>query len=88
MLGGDRYDGEVYDPVRRVWEPLPAEMASRRSVFSAAPVPGGLIVAGGSVDDEASTAELYDEASGRWFTLPHSQTDGVEFVSLVSVPTK
>ena len=82
-----RSDGEVYDPVRRVWEPLPAEMASRRSDFSAAPVPGGLIVAGGSVDDEAK-AELYDEASGRWFTLPHSQTDGVSYMSLVSVPTK
>ena len=80
-----RSDGEVYDPVRRVWEPLPAEMASWRSDFSAAPVPGGLIVAGGSVDGKA---ELYDEASGCWFTLPHSQTDGVEFVSLVSVPTK
>ena len=82
-FGTDRSDGEVYDPVRRVWEPLPAEMASRRSDFSAAPVPGGLIVAGGSVDDE-----LYDEASGRWFTLPHSQTDEVSFMSLVSVPTK
>ena len=87
-FGTDRSDGEVYDPVRRVWEPLPAEMASRRSDFSAAPVPGGLIVAGGSVDDEASEAELYDEASGCWFTLPHSQTDGVSFMSLVSVPTK
>ena len=46
-----------------------------------------MIVAGGSMDDGAK-AELYDEASGRWFTLPHSHTDGASVMSLVSVPTK
>jgi hypothetical protein len=59
-------DGEVFDPVRRVWEPLPADMACERCAFGAEAVAGGLLVSGGS-----GQPELYDEESGRWFTLPH-----------------
>jgi hypothetical protein len=79
---GARSDGEVFGHVRRVWEPLPAEMAEERAHFSAAPVPGGLIVVGGT---NPSTTEFYDEASNRWFMLP-SASDAVS-LSMVSVPS-
>jgi hypothetical protein len=74
VLGGygtdniPRKDGEVFDPVRRVWEPLPVDLAFARIGFGAEAVAGGLLVSGGH--DQAES-ELYDEASGRWFTLPH-----------------
>jgi hypothetical protein len=48
-------------------------MAEERAHFSAAPVPGGLIVVGGT---NPSTTEFYDEASNRWFMLP-SASDAV-----------
>ena len=82
-----RSDGEVYDPVRRVWEPLPAEMAVSRYGSVAAPVPGGLIVAGGGKDnlDAVDSAELYEEASGRWFALPHRKPDKAAGFSLVNL---
>ena len=83
--GEDRSDGEVYDPVRRVWEPLPAEMAVSRYGSFAAPVPGGLIVAGGNNDDAIDSAELYEEASGRWFRLPHRKPDKAVSFSLVNL---
>ena len=85
--GEDRSDGEVYDPVRRVWEPLPAEMAVSRFGSVAAPVPGGLIVAGGDKynDDAVDSAELYEEASGRWFRLPHRKPDKAAGFSLVNL---
>jgi len=85
--GEDRSDGEVYDPVRRVWEPLPAEMAVSRYGSVAAPVPGGLIVAGGGKDnlDAVDSAELYEEASGRWFALPHRKPDKAAAFALVNL---
>ena len=61
-----RKDGEVFDPVRRVWEPLPADMKLGRRDFGVEAVAGGLLVSG-----FRKASELYDEASGRWFTLPH-----------------
>jgi hypothetical protein len=64
--GKKRTDGEVFDPVRRVWEPLPADMANARSDFGVEAVAGGLLVSEGAMQPE-----LYDEQSGRWFTLPH-----------------
>ena len=64
--GKKRTDGEVFDPVRRVWEPLPADMAVARSDFGVEAVAGGLLVSEGAMQPE-----LYDEQSGRWFTLPH-----------------
>jgi hypothetical protein len=64
--GQARRDGEVFDPVRRVWEPLPADMAVARSDFGVEAVAGGLLVSEGAMQPE-----LYDEQSGRWFTLPH-----------------
>jgi hypothetical protein len=78
VLGGSgadqvrRKDGEVFDPVRRVWEPVPADMMYGRCGFGAQVVAGGLLVSG------EDTPELYDEESGRWFTLPHPmQAPGV-----------
>jgi len=61
-----RKDGEVFDPVQRVWEPLPADMEYSRVGFGVQAVAGGLLVSG-----FRKASELYDEASGRWFTLPH-----------------
>ena len=56
----------MFDPVRRVWEPLPADMKLGRRDFGVEAVAGGLLVSG-----FRKASELYDEASGRWFTLPH-----------------
>jgi hypothetical protein len=42
-------------------------MKYTRGTFGAESVASGLLVSGGN----GNTAELYDEASGRWFTLPH-----------------
>jgi hypothetical protein len=67
-----RKDGEVFDPVRRVWEPLPADMKCERADFGAEAVAGGLLVSGGG-GDESHAPELYDEESSHWFTLPHQR---------------
>jgi hypothetical protein len=67
-----RKDGEVFDPVRRVWEPLPADMTCERADFGAEAVAGGLLVSGGG-GDESHAPELYDEESSHWFTLPHQR---------------
>jgi hypothetical protein len=67
-----RRDGEVFDPVRRVWEPLPADMKHGRGAFGAEAVAGGLVVSGGG-GDESHAPELYDEESSHWFTLPHQR---------------
>jgi len=39
-----RKDGEVYDPVKREWEPLGAEMPPGHGNVSAVAVAGGLVV--------------------------------------------
>jgi hypothetical protein len=52
--------------VRRVWEPLPADMSYGRANLGLEAVAGGLLVSG-----SGKKTELYDEASGHWFTLPH-----------------
>ena len=67
--GVDCKDGAVFDPVWRVWEPLPAEMAVGRADYSAVVVARGMLISGGSDDPVAD--ELFDKSSGRWFPLPH-----------------
>eukprot|EP01046_Picozoa_sp_COSAG06_P018192 COSAG06_NODE_1258_length_10078_cov_2.895280_2_plen_504_part_00 len=86
VLGGwgtdsvDRKDGEVFDPVKREWEPLGAERAHSHSNISTVAVAGGLIVVGG-----ATVPEMYDEESGRWFTLPHAMVQQRKATGLVPV---
>ena len=77
-------DGEVFDPVKREWEPLPAEMAHFHSNKSAVAVSGGLLVV--SVDKDNALNELHNEGSGRWFQLPHAMSVPRASTGLVSVP--
>jgi N-acetylneuraminic acid mutarotase len=78
--GESRKDGEVFDPVKREWKPLGAEMAHKHGNISAVPVAGGLIVMG------LTDAELYDEESGRWVMLPHAMAEPRSGPGLVSMP--
>jgi hypothetical protein len=75
-----RKDGEVFDPVKREWKPLGAEMAHQHGNSSAVAVAGGLLAVGGRV-----APELYDEESGRWLTLPHTMVEPRRNAGLVSV---
>ena len=68
--------GEVFDPQVWMWQSLP-DMAHARSGHAVVPVAGGLLAVGGcyrysSRDGPPPPDELFDEASGRWFVLPHS----------------
>ena len=86
-LGADglvRKDGEVYDPVKRKWEPLGAEMARVHGNISAVAV--AVAVAGGLLAMGANRSELFDEESGRWLTLPHAMADKRKGAGLISVP--
>jgi hypothetical protein len=76
-----RMDGEVYDPLKREWEPLGAEMAHMHGHISTVAVAGGLLAVGGG-----HMAELYDEGSGRWFTLPHAMFQWRGGAGLISMP--
>ena len=79
--GASRKDGEVYDPVKREWEPLGAEMAQEYGIASATAVAGGLLVMG-----LAGRPELFDEESGRWLTLPHANAEPRQATGLISLP--
>eukprot|EP01046_Picozoa_sp_COSAG06_P015827 COSAG06_NODE_1027_length_11028_cov_3.385031_7_plen_561_part_00 len=76
----NRKDGEVFDPVKREWEPLGAEMAHVHGHISAVAVAGGLLAVG------VNSPELYDEESGRWLTLPRAMVQQRQATGLVSVP--
>jgi hypothetical protein len=78
--GKARKDGEVFDPAKRVWGPLGAEMAHKHGSISAVAVAGGLLTTG------ASSPQLYDEGSGRWVTLPHAMAEKRGAAGLISVP--
>jgi hypothetical protein len=78
-----RNDGEVFDPVKREWEPLGTEMAHNHINISAVAVAGGMLVV--SVDEDDDPNELYDEESGRWFRLPHAMVKPRYGVGLASV---
>jgi hypothetical protein len=82
--GMARTDGEVFDPVKREWEPLAERASHSHGNFTdsgAVAVAGGLVAAGG-----AATTELYDEENGRWVTLPRATAEFREGTGLVSVP--
>ena len=87
MLGGSgtdgvvRKDGEVFDPVRREWEPLGADnMAHAYGHLRTVAVAGGLLLVG------FNHPELYEEESGRWLTLPHGMVEQRKATGLISVP--
>jgi hypothetical protein len=79
-----RKGGEVFDPVKREWEPLGAEMAYQHFNISTMAVAGGLIAVGGT-----AKPELYQEECGRWFSLPRRTLRArakLSNVGLVSMP--
>jgi len=54
-------------------------------------ITGGLLAMGGAVDDEGNPPdelfdELFDEASGRWFELPHPMAEPRQQAAVVSLP--
>jgi hypothetical protein len=61
-----RVDAEAFDPVSRAWQPLPP-MPHGLVDGAAVAVAGGLLAVGG---ENHAGAMLFDEESGRWFTLP------------------
>ena len=76
--GGDfRVDGEVFDPVARLWEPLGhlpqggSYCRHGRTSYSVVAVAGGMVAVGGDCGEERSYNELFDEESDRWLALPH-----------------
>jgi hypothetical protein len=74
----------VFDPVKREWEPLGAEMAHQHANPSVVAVAGGLLAVAEAEDYGPN--ELYDEQSGRWFQLPHAMVQPRDGTGLVSVP--
>ena len=80
--GQPRRDGEAFDPVARTWQPLPP-MARPRDGHGVVVVPGGLLAVGGNLD---APDELFDEASGRWFALPHPMAQPRRTCAVVSLP--
>ena len=79
--------GEVYDPTRGVWEPLPDMPHPCGDPL--APVPGGLIVVSCQVEPTpVALSQLYDEASNKWFELPHAMVHPRYNTRVVSVPGK
>ena len=66
-------------------------MAHARAWHGVVAVAGGLLAVGGTPnepDDEGSAApdELFDEASGRWFELPHPMAEPRYETCAVSLP--
>ena len=72
----------------RTWQPLPP-MAHGRSGHGVVSVAGGMLAVGGArPDDEGNMPpdELFDEASARWFELPHPMAQPRRFTRAVSLP--
>jgi hypothetical protein len=88
VLGGTeqgdhwREDAEAFDPVSRAWQPLPP-MPRALVDGAAVAVAGGLLVVGGIARDGAM---LFDEESGRWFTLPGQMPTGRAGHGLTTIP--
>ena len=66
----------------QTWQPLP-HMAHARADQGVVVVPGGMLAVGGS--REPVPDELFDEASGRWFELPHLMAEPRRALQLVSL---
>jgi hypothetical protein len=87
VLGGGmddahREDAEAFDPVSRAWEPLPP-MPHSLAGGAAVAVAGGLLAVGGL---QHADAMLFDEESGRWFTLPGQMPTWRSGHGLTTVP--
>ena len=82
MPNDRRQDAEAFDPVSRTWQPLPP-MPHHLVGGAVVAVAGGLLAVGGY--DHAG-AMLFDEESGRWFTLPGQMPTGREGHGLTTVP--
>ena len=88
VLGGvgrdyiPRWDAEAFDPVSRAWQPLPP-MPHRLEGGAAVAVAGGLLAVGGNGHADAM---LFDEESGRWFTLPGQMPAGRVGHGLTTIP--
>ena len=76
-----RSDGEAFDLEARTWQPLPP-MAHGRWRHGVVAVAGGLLAMGGTHAPD----ELFDEASGRWFELPHPMAQPRRRARVVSIP--
>ena len=87
-LAGDdigRGDAEAFDPVNRAWQPLPAMPHHLdRGAAVAVAVAGGLLAMDGR--GGRGGAMLFEEESGRWFTLPNQMPTGRDGPALVTVP--
>ena len=67
-------------------------MAHARSTHGVVAVSGGLLAVGGGRPGAERNGgmppdELFDEASGRWFELPHPMTQPRSDAVVVSLPT-
>ena len=76
--------GEAFDPEVQTWQPLPP-MAHGRYDHGVVAVAGGLLAVGGAGNAYVPD-ELFDEASGRWFELPHPMADPRSMARVVSLP--
>jgi hypothetical protein len=93
VLGGvgvddaHREDAEAFDSVSRAWEPLPPMPRDMVGGVAVA-VAGGLLAVGGKTLFGATLfdAMLFEEESGRWFTLPGQMLAGWNGHRLATVP--
>ena len=81
---GKRGASEAFDRVEQTWHPLPP-MAHARAGHGLVAVAGGMLAVGGTLKDGAPN-ELFDEASGRWFKLPHPMAHPRLTTCAVSLP--
>jgi hypothetical protein len=87
-IGEDRANGEgdesaeAFDPVSWAWQPL-TSMPCHLSDGAVVAVAGGLLAVGGH---NHAGAMLFDEESGRWFTLPGQMPEGRTHHRLATVP--
>ena len=85
-LGDYHMHGEVFDLEGQAWQPLPP-MSHGRSNHGVVSVACGLLAVGGRPTQEhGRPAELFDEASGRWFELPHPMAQPRPVARVVSLP--
>ena len=80
--GGTRRDAEAFDPVSWVWQPLPP-MPRDMAAGAVVAVSGGLLTVGGI---NHAGPMLFEEESGRWFTLPGQLPAGWAGHGLTTVP--
>jgi hypothetical protein len=76
-----RADAEAFDPVSRAWQPL-SPMPNSSVDRVAVAVAGAVLAVGGHTG-----AMLFDEESGRWFTLPDQTPTARDGHALITVPT-